>query len=127
MLFDSVNTNALVYSMRVTGNLLSLEAHDQGVSQLVNQMTSSRRGAATLYSARVDQTPDQTTYRAMAKRLLDKDIHLLGVQRDNESYITFGEMSPKIDDHVLYVSRHRLKWSTLIDGALIEKQKGQEP
>lgn len=117
MLFDTVNTNALVYSMRVTGNLLSLEAHDRGVSQLVNQMTSSRRGAATLYSARVDETLSDVTYRSMAKRLLDKNIHLLGVQRDNESFITFGEMFPQVDDHVLYVSQHRLKWNTLIDGS----------
>lgn len=117
MLFDSVNTNALVYSMRVTGNLLSLEAHDRGVSQLVNQMTSSRRGEATLYSAHVDSASDQIRYREMAKTLLDKDIHLLGVQRDEESVITFGDLTPQKGDHVLYVSKHRVDWKTLCDGS----------
>lgn len=117
MLFDSVNTNALVYSMRVTGNLLSLEAHDRGVSQLVNNMTSSRRGAATLYSARVDKPSSGSSYREMAKRLLDKDIHLLGVQRGDDSIITFGDLSPQDGDHVLYVSKHRLNWNALITPA----------
>ena len=117
MLFDSVNTNALVYSMRVTGNLLSLEAHDRGVSQLVNQMTSSRRGEATLYSAHVDSASDQIRYREMAKTLLDKDIHLLGVQRDEESVITFGDLTPQKGDHVLYVSKHRVDWKTLCNGS----------
>lgn len=117
MLFASVNTNALVYSMRVTGNLLSLEAHDRGVSQLVNKMTSSRRGAATLYSAKVDAPDAATSYREMAKRLLDQDIHLLGVQRNEESVITFGDLQPQAGDHVLYVSQKRLDWETLCRSA----------
>ena len=116
MLFDSVHTNALVYSMRVTGNLLSLEAHDTGVSALVNTITSNRDGA-TLFSIRVDDSRPETTFRELAKRLLDHEIHLLGVLRDGESVLAFGDMRPQHADRVLYVGPERLEWQTLWERA----------
>ena len=48
--------------------------------------------------------------------LVHHHLHLLGVQRDEESVITFGDLTPKKGDHVLYVSKHRVDWKTLCDG-----------
>lgn len=113
MLFDTVHTNALVYSMHVSGNLLSLEAHDRGVSNLVNKLTSCRQGTSTLCSMTVEHSHSETTYRELAKRLLDRDVHLLGFVRGQDSIITFGEQRPEAGDQILYVSQERLSQDAL--------------
>ncbi|MDM4018035.1 potassium channel protein [Roseiconus lacunae] len=111
MLFDSVHTNALVYSMKVSGNLLSLEAHDTGVAQLIDTITSNQRDAATLYSLTVGDEVCGLCYRELAKQLLDRDIHLLGIVRNEESLLTFGERSPEVGDLVLYIAAKRVNWA----------------
>jgi len=42
MLFASVHCDAIVCSSKISGNLLSQEAHDPGISRLIDTMTSNR-------------------------------------------------------------------------------------
>ncbi len=66
MLFNSVNCNAIVFSMKISGNLLAQETHDPGVAQLVDTITSNIRGT-TLFTTRVDEQNDQLSYNTIAK------------------------------------------------------------
>ncbi len=113
MLFDSVNCNGIVFSMKISGNLLAQEAHDPGVSQLVEVITSNVRGT-TLYSTDVTEALSKTTYNEIAKNLLDKDINVLCVNREEESLTSFVSLLPQPDDRVIYAASERLPWPELL-------------
>ena len=116
MLFDSVNCNAIVFSMRLSGNLLAQEAHDPGVSQLVDVITSNVRGT-TLYSTEVTDAPDGLTYNDLAKKLLDHDVNMLCINRGDESLTSFISLEPLPGDRVIYATSERIRWSELLNVA----------
>ena len=113
VLFDSVNCNSIVFSMKLSGNLLAQEAHDPGVSQLVDVITSNVEGT-TLYSTAVDSTPNGLQYNDLAKGLLDRDVNLICVNRGGNSLTSFNDISPEAGDRVIYAASKRLNWAELV-------------
>lgn len=111
MLFDAVNTDAIVSAMRITGNLLVQESRDPGISQLFNIVTSNLEGD-TIFSTAV-QASGSTTYGAMAKTLFDKDVNLLAVIRHKETFTHFAKISPQKDDKIVYLAHERKTWDQL--------------
>lgn len=113
MLFDTVNCNSIVFSMQLSSNLLAQEAHDPGVSQLVDTITSNVRGT-TLYSTEVTDPVASATYNDLAKQLLDRDVNLLCVNRGEESLTSFITLKPKPGDRVIYATSKRMSWNELL-------------
>ena len=112
VLFDSVNCNSIVFSMKLSGNLLAQEAQDPGVSQLVDVITSNTTGT-TLFSIEVDSTSTKS-YQDLAKELLDRDVNLICVNRGDDSLTSFREISPASGDRVIFAAAKRLSWSELV-------------
>ena len=113
MLFDSVRCDAVVYSMQICGNLLAQEIHDPGISQLVDVITSNTRGT-TLFSTQVGRLDGDFTYNAFAKSLLDRNVNLLCVNRNEDSYTAFIEIHPEPGDRVIYAASQRYSWNDLV-------------
>lgn len=114
MLFNSVRCNAIVYSMKISGNLLAQEVHDPGVSRLVDMITSNVSGT-TLFSATVDSQPADLKYNELAKRLLDRNVNLICVNRCDETLTSFVSLAPEADDHVIYAADKRYSWPAILD------------
>ncbi len=113
MLFKSVRCNAIVPSLRIIGNLLALEISVPGVVRMMDVITSNLQGD-TLFSTRVTEDVPDTTFTELAKRLLDRDINLLCVNRAEESHTQFRSLRPLKGDTVIYVAHHRMAWRELI-------------
>lgn len=121
MLFDSVHCDAIVYSMMISGNLLAQEAHDPGVSQLVETITSNVKGT-TLYSTQVEENGEAAgsslDYNDFAKRLLDRDVNLLCVNRGDDSLTSFLNLQPQAGDRIIYAADERRDWLALTSLAI---------
>ena len=113
MLFDSVRCDAIVCSSKISGNLLSQEAHDPGISRLIDTMTSNITGD-TLFATQVPADRSDVSYRELAKKLLDRDINLLCVNRGMQSLTAFAELRPLSGDRAIYAGRQRLSWDALL-------------
>lgn len=111
MLFDSVQCDAVVYSMQISGNLLAQEVHDPGMSQLIDTLTSNLKGT-TLYSTLVTES-GELDYQELAKRLLDLDINMVCVNRGDESLTSFRDVKPIKGDRIIYAGTKRLVWPEL--------------
>ena len=107
----SVNADAVVSVMRITGNLLVQESQDPGVSQLFDIITSNLEGDV-IYSCQVD-SDSPSAYSEIAKQLLDRDINLLAVTRGKETHTAFSRIQPQKGDHVVYLAPQRQQWSDL--------------
>ena len=112
MLFNSVNTDAIVSVMRISGNLLVQESQDPGVSQLFDIITSNYEGDI-LFSALVDSDSD-FAYSELSKRFIEKDINLLAVIRGEKTFTTFRQIKPEKGDNVVYLASNRLTWNLMI-------------
>ena len=113
-LFRAVHCNAVVPGMRIIGNLLSQEISDPGIARMIDVITSNREGD-TLYSTRVEQRMSDDSYRDLAKRLLDRDVNVLCVNRGEDSHTQYARLRPEQGDIVIYVARRRLAWAELSD------------
>lgn len=113
MLFNSVNTDAIVSVMRITGNLLVQESQDPGVSQLFNIITSNLEGD-TLFSTRV-QSPADASYSVLCKSLIEQDINLLAVIRGPQTFTTFRNIQPAVGDNLVYLGSRRLTWPEFLE------------
>ena len=113
MLFDSVHCDAIVFSMKISGNLLAQEVHDPGVSQLVDTITSNVLGT-TLFSTEVSEQPKGLSYNQLAKNLLDENINMIAVSRGGESVTSFASLSPDVGDRVIYAAATRHSWTELL-------------
>jgi voltage-gated potassium channel len=122
VLFESVHCQAIVFTMQISGNLLVQEAQDPGVSLLLEEVTSNRRGA-TLYSTEVTEVPGKTTYGHLAKVLLDRGINVISINRGRESCTTFLSMSPQVEDRVIYSAAGRQSWVDMVQAAGLGKNK----
>ena len=110
-LFEAVRCDAIVPGLQIAGNLLVQEVHDPGISQMIEVITSNRVGA-TVYSTRVEADA-QETYRALAARLLERNINLLAYARAGETFTEFPDAPPCADDRVIYIARQRQAWPAL--------------
>jgi hypothetical protein len=89
------------------------EAQDPGVSLLTRAVTSNRIDG-TLASTRVeDGSAGSVKYLEAAKKLLDKEINLIGVIRDGSVNCNFGCLTLTQNDSLVYISSGRLTWESL--------------
>lgn len=112
VLFRSVHCDAIVQGLKIADNLLIQEVHDPGVVQMADIITSNLKGA-TLFSSEVGDSLPEIEYHEVIKRLLDKDINVLCINRGEESMTMFRQQQPQQGDRVIYVANHRRTWPEL--------------
>jgi voltage-gated potassium channel len=109
-LFDSCNCDAVVMGMTIAGNLLIQEAHDPGIAQLIEALTSNQLGT-TLFS--VDVQEDGTSYLDLATKLLGHSVTVMAVNRGSETHTLFKGVQSKVGDRIVYSAARRLDWKAL--------------
>ena len=113
LLFKAVEGISLVYTTQIANNLLIQETQDPGVYRLSQIMTSNQM-EGTLASTRVESSlGERLAYTDVAKRLLDRDINLVGIIRDQRAHLKFGDLYPAVDDLMVYISSQRVGWSAI--------------
>jgi voltage-gated potassium channel len=109
-LFDSCNCDAVVMGMTIAGNLLVQEAHDPGLAQLVEALSSNRRGT-TLFVVEVSDAA--VSYTELAKRLLDHAITVMGVNRGPQTFTILQGVQSQVGDRLIYSARDQREWPDL--------------
>ena len=109
-LFDASNCDSVVLGMSIAGNLLVQEVHDPGIAQLVEVMTSNRRGT-TLFSIVVHDAG--VDYTQLAKGLLDHSFNLMAVNRGSDSITKLKGLSSQLQDRIIYAAPRRADWQEL--------------
>lgn len=112
-LFDSVRCNALVCTLRISANLLVQEAHDPGIAQMVDVITSNVRGT-TVFSTAVTAESPSVSSCDLTRSLLNSDINVLCVNRGNESHTLFKTISSQPGDRLVYAGPKHLSWPELL-------------
>ena len=113
VLFAGAKNVSLVHTLNLSNNLLVQEAQDPGVSLLTRAVTSNRIDG-TLASTRVeDSSAGSLIYLEAAKKLLDKEINLIGVIKDGRVHCNFGNLTLTENDSLVYISSGRLTWESL--------------
>ena len=115
VLFEGMDNVSLVFPLQMANNLLVQESQDPGVS-LLTQAITSNQVEGTLLSTRLETVPDERVpYPDIAKRMLDRDINLVGIVRNGTVHLRFTELFPVIDDVLVYISSSRLEWESFRD------------
>jgi voltage-gated potassium channel len=114
LLFKAAKNASIVHTFQISSNLLVQEAQDPGVNELTYAITSNKI-EGTLVSTRVDNAPPGAlSYSDAAKSLLDHDVNLVGVLRDDEEvHVRFGDLDMLDGDRLVYVSTDRHDWPTI--------------
>ena len=113
VLFEGMDNVSLVFPLQMANNLLVQESQDPGVS-LLTQAITSNQVEGTLLSIRLEAVPDQQMpYPEFAKRMLDRDINVVGIVRDGNVHLRFTELFPVKDDVLVYIASSRLEWEAV--------------
>ena len=113
LLFNGTKNASLVYTFRMSNNLLVQEAQDPGVS-ILTQAIVSNQVEGTLASTKVTSaTEPSPRYRDVATSLLKHDVNLVGVIRGEEVNLRFEDISLAQDDRLVYISPTRQDWETI--------------
>ncbi len=113
LLFNGAKNASLVYTFRMSNNLLVQEAQDPGVS-ILTQAIVSNQVEGTLASTKVESPLDPSLrYKDVAIRLLEHDVNLVGVIRGEEVHLRFEDISLAQDDRLVYICPTRKEWETL--------------
>ena len=117
-LFSGSPDTTLVYTLRMATNLLIQESQDPGVTLLTQAMTSNLI-EGTMASTKVESAPPfedgggPLSYTQVAARLLEQDINLVGMVRDRQAYLKFGDIFLTAGDLLVYISSTRYSWPSL--------------
>ena len=113
LLFNGTKNASLVYTFRMSNNLLVQEAQDPGVS-LLTQAIVSNQVEGTLASTNVDSALEPSLrYRDVATSLLEHDVNLVGVIRGQEVHLRFEDISLAQNDRLVYICPTRKDWETI--------------
>jgi hypothetical protein len=97
----------------MANNLLIQETQDPGVTLLTQAMTSNMI-EGTLASTKVESPVNiSLSYGQIAANLLNQDINLVGVIRDQQVHLKFGGLFLTMGDLLVYISSTRYSWPTL--------------
>ena len=97
----------------MSNNLLVQETQDPGVNKLTQAITSNQI-EGTLASTRVEQEPETLVpYNDVAKKLLDRDLNVVGVIRNNTVHVRFQGLNLTKNDRLVYISTERHDWDTI--------------
>ena len=113
LLFANLENVTLVYTIHMANNLLVQETQDPGVTILTQAMTSNLVGG-TLASTEVDSPVQPSlSYEQVAIKLLNQDVNLVGVIREEQVHFKFGELFLALGDRLVYISSSRYSWAAL--------------
>ena len=113
LLFRGVKNLSLVYTFRMSNNLIVQEVQDPGVNMLTQAITSNQI-EGTLVSTRVEGGVDRSLpYIEVAKRLLDHEVNLVGVIRDETVHVKFDNLDLAENDRLVYISSKRRGWQEI--------------
>ena len=113
VLFEGMDNVSLVFPLQMANNLLVQESQDPGVS-LLTQAITSNQVEGTLLSTRLETVPEkQVPYPEFAKRMLDRDINLVGIVRNGTVHLRFTELFALKDDVLVYIGSSRLEWDAV--------------
>ena len=113
LLFNGAKNASLVYTFRMSNNLLVQEAQDPGVS-ILTQAIVSNQVEGTLASTRVESAPEPSLrYRDVATSLLKHDVNLVGVIRGEGVHLRFEDVSLAQNDRLVYICPTRHDWETI--------------
>ena len=113
ILFARAKNVSLVHTLRLANNLLVQEVQDPGVNLLTQAVTSNRIDG-TLASTKIEDTVENPlSYLDAAKKLLDRDVNLIGVIRDGSVFFNFGNLILTQNDSLVYISTNRHTWGAL--------------
>ena len=97
----------------MSNNLLVQEAQDPGVSTLTQAIVSNQV-AGTLASTKVEGVwKPAPWYKDVAANLLEHDINLAGVIRDEEVHLRFEDIRMTENDLLVYICSIRHTWHTI--------------
>ena len=113
LLFNGAKNVSLVYTFRMSSNLIVQEVQDPGVNMLTLAITSNTFEGTLESSEVTDEISVQSPYREVAKRLLDFDINLVGVIRDGEVHVQFDGLALNQGDVLVYIATSRTDWPAL--------------
>lgn len=113
LLFKGAKNVSLVYTFKMSNNLIVQEVQDPGVSMLTQAITSNLI-EGTLESTEVESGADtHPPYKDVAKKLLDTDINLVGVIRDGVVHLQFDSLALAQHDVLVYICSSRTDWPAL--------------
>ena len=113
MLFSGSKNVSLVYTLQLASNLLVQETQDPGVNLLTQAITSNQIDG-TMASTKVEGgLASSPPYIDVARKLLDKDINLMGVIRKGAVHVSFGNLTLAEDDSLVYICSKRQSWETI--------------
>ncbi len=107
-LFDSCNCDAIVLGMHIAGNLLIQEVHDPGIAQLIEVLTSNRRGT-TLFT--IEVADPGVGYVELATALLPRSVNILAVNRGSTTETLLDGLASERGDRLVYSAKQRLDWA----------------
>ena len=115
VLFEGMENVSLVFPLQLANNLLVQESQDPGIS-LLTQVITSNKMEGTLLSTRLEAVPeDQAAYPEIAKRMLDRDVNLVGIVRNGTVHLRFTDLFAMKDDVLVYIASSRLEWEAVQD------------
>ena len=97
----------------MSNNLFVQEVQDPGVNKLTQAITSNQIKGTLASVEVVGVTNAQMPYVGVAKNLLDSDINLVGVIRNNTVHVQFDSLSLVQHDVLVYVCSTRTDWPSL--------------
>ena len=113
VLFSGSKNVSLVYTLQLASNLLVQETQDPGVNLLTQAITSNQIDG-TMASTKVEGgLASSPPYIDVARKLLDKDINLMGVIRKGAVHVSFGNLTLAEDDSLVYICSKRQSWETI--------------
>lgn len=113
LLFGGARRVSLVYTLQIANNLLVQEAQDPGVHMLT-QAIISNQFEGTLASTKVEDIGvGSLSYTHVANRLLEHEINLVGIIRDERVHVTFSNLLLARADSLVYISAARRTWQEL--------------
>ena len=113
VLFAGSKRVSLIYTLQLANNLLVQEAQDPGVNLLTQAITSNRIDG-TMASTKVeDSSGVPKPYIDVARELLNGDINLMGVIRNGNVHLSFGDLMMQGGDSLVYISTERHTWESL--------------
>ena len=113
LLFRAVENVSLVYTFRLSNNLIVQEAQDPGVTMLTQAITSNQI-EGTLVSTRVEAGAGLSLpYIEVAKQLLDQEVNLVGVIRGENVHVRFDNLDLAENDRLVYISSMRHDWHAM--------------
>lgn len=113
LLFRGAENVSLVYTFRMSNNLMVQDTQDPGVSMLTQAITSNQI-EGTLVSTGVEESVTQPLlYIEVAQRLLDHDVNLVGVIRGEDVHVRFDKLELTEHDRMVYISSTRHDWAAI--------------